>query len=81
MALSLELQNAGLTAESIDAEAAVSLEQVEGGFAITKIHLQVEAKVPGATRKPSRRRRKRPRRAARSRRYWTRKSPWTRGWS
>ena len=48
MALSLELQNAGLTAESINAEAAVSLEQVEGGFAITRIHLQVEAKVPGA---------------------------------
>lgn len=48
MALSAQLGNAGLTAESIDTTATVSLEKVEGGFGITKIHLDVKAKVPGA---------------------------------
>jgi osmotically inducible protein OsmC len=48
MALSAQLGNAGLTAESIDTTAAVTLEKVEGGFGITKIHLDVKAKVPGA---------------------------------
>jgi osmotically inducible protein OsmC len=48
MALSAQLGNAGLTAESIDTTAAVTLEKVEGGFGITKIHLDVKAKIPGA---------------------------------
>lgn len=50
MALSLELGNAGLTAESIRTEAAVSLEKSGEGFAITKVHLDVTAKVPDADR-------------------------------
>jgi osmotically inducible protein OsmC len=49
MALSLFLGNAGLTADSIQTTATVSLEQQGGGFAITKSHLDVTAKVPGAT--------------------------------
>lgn len=48
MALSKILGDAGLTPERIETEAAVSLDQVEGGFAITGIHLSVKAKVPGA---------------------------------
>lgn len=48
MALSMILGNAGFTADSIDTQATVSLEQVDGGFAITKVHLDVKANVPGA---------------------------------
>jgi len=48
MALSGQLGQAGLTAESIRTTAAVSLEKTDGGFAITKVHLEVTAKVPGA---------------------------------
>lgn len=48
MALSLELGNAGLTAESIHTTAAVTLDKVDGGFAITKVHLELRAKIPGA---------------------------------
>ncbi len=48
MALSLILGEAKLKAEQMDTSAAVSLEQVEGGFAITSVHLSLKAKVPGA---------------------------------
>ncbi len=48
MALSGQLGAAGLTADSIKTTAAVSLEKLESGFAITKVHLDVTAKVPGA---------------------------------
>lgn len=48
MALSGQLGQAGLTAESIRTTASVSLEKTDGGFAITKVHLDVTAKVPGA---------------------------------
>lgn len=48
MALSLILEQAGHTAESIDTTATVTLDQVEGGFAITAVHLEVKARVPGA---------------------------------
>lgn len=48
MALSKILAEAGHTAEQIDTKAAVSLEQVEAGFAITKVHLDVAVKAPGA---------------------------------
>lgn len=47
MALSLILAEAGLTAESMETSATVSLESVEGGFAITAIGLKLVAKVPG----------------------------------
>jgi len=49
MALSGQLGQAGLTAESINTTANVSLEKTDAGFAITKVHLDVNAKVPGAT--------------------------------
>ena len=48
MALSLILGEAKLTAERMDTTAKVTLEQVEGGFAITAVHLTLEAKIPGA---------------------------------
>lgn len=49
MALSGQLGAAGLTADSINTTAAVRLEKLEDGFAITKVHLDVTAKIPGAT--------------------------------
>ena len=47
MALSLILGEAKLTAERMETSATVTLEQVEGGFAITSVHLKLEAKIPG----------------------------------
>lgn len=49
MALSGQLGQANLTAESIDTTAAVTLEKTDAGFTVTKIHLDVTARVPGAT--------------------------------
>ena len=49
MALSMILGDAGLKADSIETQAEVTLDQVEGGFAITAVHLILKAKVPGAT--------------------------------
>ncbi len=49
MALSGQLGAAGLTADSINTTAAVRLEKLEDGFAVTKVHLDVTAKVSGAT--------------------------------
>ncbi|GAA4823619.1 OsmC family protein [Sphingosinicella ginsenosidimutans] len=46
MATSLALGNAGYTAERMDTSAEVTLEQVEGGFAITGIKLVMRARVP-----------------------------------
>ncbi len=48
MALSAQLGNAGITPESIETTAAVTLEKVEAGFTVTKVHLDVTAKIPGA---------------------------------
>ena len=48
MALSGQLGQAGLTAESIRTTASVRLEKTDAGFAITSVHLEVRAKVPGA---------------------------------
>ncbi len=48
MALSLILGEAKLRAEQMDTSAEVTLEQVEGGFAITAVHLTLKAKIPGA---------------------------------
>ena len=48
MALSAQLGNAGMTAQAIDTTATVTLDKVEGGFAVTTVHLQVRAKIPGA---------------------------------
>ncbi len=49
MALSAQLNNAGLKPERIATEATVTLEKVDSGFAITAVHLHVSASVPGAT--------------------------------
>ena len=49
MALSGQLGNAGLTADSISTTAAVTLEKTDAGFTITKVHLDVIAKIPGAS--------------------------------
>ena len=48
MALSLELANFDLTADSIKTTAAVTLEKTDQGFAVTKVHLDLKAKIPGA---------------------------------
>lgn len=50
MALSAQLGSAGMTPESIRTTAAVKLEKVDGGFAVTGVHLTVTAKIPGADR-------------------------------
>jgi len=50
MALSAELGNAGITPDSVLTTAAVTLEKVEGGFAVTASHLEVAAKIPGVDR-------------------------------
>jgi osmotically inducible protein OsmC len=49
MALSMILGQKGLTADVINAKAVVTLDEVEGGFAVTKSALTVRAKVPGAS--------------------------------
>ena len=49
MALSLILGEAKLVADQMDTSADVTLEQVEGGLAITAIHLTLKAKIPGTT--------------------------------
>jgi lipoyl-dependent peroxiredoxin len=47
MALSLILGEAKLTAEQMDTTAEVTLDKEGDGFAITKVHLTLRAKVPG----------------------------------
>lgn len=49
MALSAQLNNAGLKPERIATEATVRLEKLESGFAITTVNLVVKARVPGAS--------------------------------
>ncbi len=50
MALSGELEKAGLRAERIRTTASVKLEMPGGAPTVTGIHLDLEARVPGATR-------------------------------
>jgi osmotically inducible protein OsmC len=47
MALSFALGNAGHPPESIETQAALTLDKVEGGFSITAVHLTTRARVPG----------------------------------
>jgi lipoyl-dependent peroxiredoxin len=49
MAFSMILGLAGMTAEKIETEATVTLEKVGDGFAVTSSHLDVKAKISGAT--------------------------------
>jgi lipoyl-dependent peroxiredoxin len=50
MALSNQLAQAGFEAESLKTTCTITLEQKDGGFAITESHLELKAKVPGASR-------------------------------
>jgi osmotically inducible protein OsmC len=47
MALSAQLGEAGLVAETIEVSARVTLEKVAAGWTVTKSHLDLAAKVPG----------------------------------
>jgi osmotically inducible protein OsmC len=49
MALSAQLGEAGMTAERIETIATVTLEKTDTGFAVTSSHLDVKAKIPGAS--------------------------------
>lgn len=48
MALSAQLGGLGITPDEISTQAAVTLEKVDAGFAITAVHLTVRARIPGA---------------------------------
>ena len=50
MALSAELGGAGIKPEKIETTAALTLEKVAEGFAITQIHLDVTVTSPGSDR-------------------------------
>ncbi len=49
MALSGQLGSANLVPESIKTTATVTMEKTEAGFTVTQVHLDVKAKIPGAT--------------------------------
>ncbi len=49
MALSAQLAQANLTAESLETVCTISLEKQPDGFAITESHLVLQARVPGAS--------------------------------
>ena len=48
MALSAQLSSANLTPESISTNATLTLDKLDSGWAITKVHLDVVARVPKA---------------------------------
>ena len=48
MALSAQLGEAGLTPDHVSTTATVTLEKADGGSAVTRIHLDVSARIPGA---------------------------------
>jgi lipoyl-dependent peroxiredoxin len=48
MALSGQLGNRGMTAESIKTTATLTMDKLEAGWTVTAIHLDVSAKIPGA---------------------------------
>ncbi len=49
MALSLQLQQAGLKADSLETVCTITMEPVDGTPTITGSHLELKGKVPGAT--------------------------------
>src|SRR5580704_6085283 len=49
MALSAQLGTANLTPESISTAATLTMEKLDSGWTITAVHLDVVAKVPGAS--------------------------------
>jgi len=50
MALSKQLEDAGMRADRIETTATVRLEKTDAGFTITKVHLDLTASVPNADR-------------------------------
>ena len=48
MALSAQLDGAGMKAQSIDTKATVTMEKTDAGFTITAVHLDLTANIPGA---------------------------------
>ena len=51
MALSNQLAQAGLKADSIETECTITLDKKDGAFAITESRLELKARVPGASQK------------------------------
>ena len=49
MAVSAQLAGASLTAESLETTCTITFEKLADGFAITESHLDLKAKIPGAT--------------------------------
>jgi osmotically inducible protein OsmC len=49
MALSAQLGGANLTPESINTSATLTMDKLDSGWTITAVHLEVTAKVPGAS--------------------------------
>ena len=50
MAFSAELGKAGITPESIQTTATVTLDKTDAGFSVTESHLDVTARIPGVDR-------------------------------
>jgi len=50
MALSAQLADAGITADSLKTTATVTLDKVADGFAISAVHLDLVASIPGVDR-------------------------------
>jgi len=48
MALSGQLESAGMVAEKLEVAATVKLEKVEAGWTVTESHLELTAHIPGA---------------------------------
>lgn len=48
MALSAQLEGAGMTPERLEVTATVKLEKSDGGWAVTSSHLDLTARIPGA---------------------------------
>jgi lipoyl-dependent peroxiredoxin len=48
MALAAQLGTANITPDSLETSAAVTMEKLDAGWTITKIHLDVTAKIPNA---------------------------------
>src|SRR5438045_117503 len=49
MAVSAQLASAGLKADSLDTTCTITLEKKDDGFAITESHLELNARIPGAS--------------------------------
>ena len=50
MALSGQLGNANMTAQSIDTKATLTFEKTDAGFTVTAIHLDVKVRIPGGNK-------------------------------